>query len=189
MKLKTFSWITLGVGLAFSVIGFTMPFYALRMPAPGTAGIIGGADGPTYKFLMYNWLHGLPLVFVLFGVALVVTALFCFLFRKTVRKCCHWQTSLTALSLSAVGGAGLVCALECFTIAALSSPTRYPVAYPLSLAGGSVALVVFLVLIAWYFAQRSKRWSFRGVVIDVLTSILYLFSFSWTFICLVAAIR
>lgn len=188
MKLKTFRIIVLILGLIMAAVGFALPVIAFDSSG-AAGGIIGGAGGPTYEMLMFNLWDGLPFVLVLLGIPLALTGLVCLAFPKAVDKHCHIPTFLSAIGLSAVGGVGVVCFLEWFTIAALSSPKRYPVAYPLSIAVGSSAFLIFCALLAVYYLQRRKAPSVLGVILDVFTSIMYLPGCFWAVAYLAAILR
>lgn len=187
MKLKRIALLVLFSGVLLLAVGALMPvaywqFYASNNPG---AGIIGGADAPSYTFLLFSALDGLPFVLMLFGVSLILSAGFCLLFSKTVENHCHLTTSAISISLSACGGLGLVCAFVWFTIAIFGEVRRYPVEYPASVMLGASAFVVFLGLIALYFKVRMEKWSLKGFLIDVGMSILYLpgfcFAFMWLY--------
>ena len=87
MKLKQISLLTLLVGALFSIIGAIVPLIALQnYPFEnGAVGIIGGADTPTYEFVVFRIMDGWPFVAILFGITLIISALFCLIFSK--RKC------------------------------------------------------------------------------------------------------
>ena len=71
MKLKQISLLTLLVGALFSIIGAIVPLIALQNdPFQNSAvGIIGGADAPTYEFIVFHVMDGWPFVAVLFGIS------------------------------------------------------------------------------------------------------------------------
>lgn len=101
-----------------------------------------------------------------FGLALVICAVFALIFCKTTRQNCSWPTFAAALALSAVGGLGLVSGI---TLAFLS-PTKNPIAFPTYFSLATISLALFLGLIVLYCWLRSSRWSWKGVVLDVLVS-------------------
>lgn len=186
MKLKRIALLVLVIGLFLLLAGAVMPvvvwqYYISNNPG---AGIIGGAGAPTYTFLLFSVLDGLPLILVLFGIGAIISATYCLIFSKTVKNHCHLTTSAISLSLSACGGLGLVCALVWFSIVAFGETRRYPMEYPASMVLGASALVVFLGLIALYFKVRLEKWSLKGFLIDIGMSILYLpgFFFAFTYL-------
>ena len=174
--------VALGLGLLILLLGVSMPFVHFQTIAnDGAIGIIGGADGPTYFFFLFSLFNGLPFVFVLCGATIVITALLSLLLHSKVIKYCTLLTSAISLALSAVGGLGLTCAFLWFTIAAFGEMSRYPIAYPVSIAVGIGSLCTFIVLISLYLKHRRANWSWQGFVIDILTSILYLPAFFFVF--------
>lgn len=183
MKLKIFSICTLVLGVVLLLIGLGLPLWAVMNNTAETA-IIGGADAPTYWFLFFSLHDGLLSALALMGIAFVTSALFCFIFPKTLHNHCSLKTSALSVSLSVFGGLGLVCYFFFISIAAFGSSSEYPVAYPLSILVGSLCLCAFLALLVFYFTVRIKNWSIKGAIIDVLTSILYFPAFFFAFIYL-----
>jgi hypothetical protein len=177
----------LGFGVLLLMVGVSIPLVYLEFAgaSSGATGIIGGADGPTYSFLLFGLLDGLPFVLVLFGAALITSALFCLLLQTTVKAYCGVKTSIISLGLSAAGGLGLTCAFLWLSIVAFGNVDRYPIAYPASIAIGLGSFCAFVALIGLYLNERRQHWSWKGFVIDILTSILYLpaffFGLSWIF--------
>ena len=112
---------------------------------------------------------------ILLVAAVLLTVGFRRLFPRTVRAHCYFLTTLLSLGLSAVGGAGLSCALWWFSIVLWNDMDRYPIEYPTSIMGGFLCLCVFVVLMRLYTAART--WSWRGALLDGLTAVLYLPSF------------
>ncbi len=111
---------------------------------------------------------------ILIGITLILTVLFCIIFKKTVKNNCTVKTTAISLGLSLSGALGLVCFFVWLPIAYFGEVSLYPISYPVSIIGAYLCLVVFLSLCAWYIFCRIKNKSFKGVVIDVLTSALYL---------------
>ena len=183
MKLKQMSLLTLLTGVLFSIIGVIIPFITLKNYTyqNGAIGIIGGADTPTYEFVVFRILNGWPFVTILFGSALIISALFCLIFSKTVKNNCSVKTTVLSLGLSAVGAAGLVCAFLWFTIVSFGEMSKHPIEYPVSVLLGIISFLGFIVLIALYLKIRKTNWSIKGFIIDVLTSIIYLPTFFFAF--------
>lgn len=169
--------IVLICGVVLLALGFGLPIVAMQGADPAATGIIGGADAPTYQFLLFNIFDGLMPVLVAFGISIVISSGFCLVFSKTVMKHCGIRTSAISLGLSCVGGAGLVCFMVWF----FAEASKHPIEYPASMAGGLACLGVFSILIVLYFKTREEKCTAIGVVIDVLTSIVYLPAFFWLF--------
>jgi len=183
MKLKRFSLLALFAGVLIAVIGFVAPLIAMQNhSAPsGATGIIGGADAPTYRFIASRVMDGWPFYAMLLGITLVITALFCLIFSKTVKQNCGIMTTAISFGLSAVGAMGLLCFLIWFGITAFHEMSKHPISYPVSVSLGLACLLLFFGLIALYIDRRRKAWSSKGLCIDVLTSILYLPTFFCVF--------
>lgn len=180
MKLRRYAlWILL-LGIGVALVGLLTPIVYLRIVMHGgSSGIIGGMDGPTYWFILSRLYDGWPIAFILLGISVVISSGFCLLFSKTVNKHCNIKTSAISLSLSGVGATGLVCAFWCFAIGALGGVSKHPIEFPVTMLFGVLCFLAFILLIGLYFMVRGKNWSIIGVIIDVLTSIVYLPAFFW----------
>lgn len=179
MKLRRYALWALLSGIGVFLLGFVGPVcLEIAMHGPST-GIVGGADGPTYWFILSRLYDGWPIALILLGISVVISSGFCLLFSKTVNKHCNIKTSAISLGLSGVGAAGLVCALWCFAIVMFDGSSKFPIEYPVSISLGVLCFLAFILLIGLYFMVRGKNWSIIGVIIDVLTSIVYLPAFFW----------
>ena len=183
MKLKQISLLTLLTGVLFSIIGVIIPFITLKnyTSQNGAIGIIGGADTPTYEFVVFRILNGWTFVIILFGITLIISALFCLIFSKTVKNNCSIKTTVLSLGLSAVGALGLVCVFLWLSIVSFGEMSKHPIEYPVSVLLGIISFFGFIVLIAIYLKTRKTNWSIKGFIIDVLTSIIYLPTFFFAF--------
>lgn len=177
MKLKRNALLVLILGFIILLIGAAMPFaywmnYTERY---GSVGIIGGADvPPTYWFWLYALFSGLPMVLVVVGITLLLSSAFCLAFSKTVKSHCRLKTTAISLGLSGSFVLGCICAFIWFTIAAFGEMSTYPVEYPVSIMLGVLCFVAFVLLAILYCKSRKTNWSIKGVMIDVLTGIVYL---------------
>ena len=176
MKARRFPLIVLLVGLLLTTVGLVLPIIFIRTGGAAIS-IIGGADAPTYWYIVRKALGGFPLWLDLLGAAMILTSLPAVIFPNTFQKACSLKTSSIALGLSAIGGLGLTCALYCLALAAFNERSRHPIGYPLSLAAGMISLCAFLLMICLYFMARGKKPSIFGFVYDVICSILYLPAF------------
>lgn len=174
--MKKVAIIGLIVGLVLVAVGATVPLYALSFfePSSEAIGIIGGADGPTAIFITSRIFFGSFLgVLITLGIPLVLISLFCLIFPSFVQKNCCLKTTAIALLLSATGGMGLNC-VGAWLGVAMESVKKHPIAYPASIIGGALCLVLFLALIVFYCIERAKNLKAAGIVFDVLTSVIYL---------------
>ena len=166
-----------------SFFGFITPlvYWTNYTSKNGAVGIIGGADAPTYTFMLSALFDGLPFVLILLGISLVVSAGFCLIFSNTVKKHCNIYTSVISLGLSGVGALGLVCAFLWFSIVSFGEMSKNPIEYSVSILLGIVCFFAFVVLIAIYLKSRKINWSIKGFCIDIFTSIIYLPTFFFVF--------
>ena len=174
MKLKRYAlWVLLS-GIGVFLLGSVIPFVTARHAGMG---IIGGADWPTYQFLLSRAFNGWPIAFILLGISVAISSGFCLLFSRTVSTHCNIKTSAISLGLSGTGALGVCCVLWWVTLTAFGEASKHPVEYPVSVVLGMLSFMVFVFLIGLYFIVRRKNWSIKGIVLDVLTSLLYLPSF------------
>ncbi len=107
------------------------------------------------------------------GVSFLLIALFCFIFYKTTRKCCTLPTALFALGLSGAGTAGLVCLLFWFAACSFGEAYRHPILYPCSVGFGMLSFFLVILFLMLYVVFRQKHWSFRGLLLDFATTLLF----------------
>ena len=178
MKLKRYAlWILL-LGIGVALVGLLTPIVYLRIVMHGgSSGIIGGMDGPTYWFILSRLYDGWPIALILLGISVVISSGFCLLLSRTVSTHCNIKTSAISLGLSGTGALGVFCVLWWVTLAAFGEASKHPVEYPVSVVLGMLSFMAFVFLIGLYFIVRRKNWSIKGIVLDVLTSLLYLPSF------------
>lgn len=172
------SLIALACGMLLVVVGVLMPlilFLTVVNRADASAGIIGGADGPTAIFLTPQlFSSSLFAVLIWIGSALIISALFCLVFRKTVKEHCGKKTSLLSLILSADIAFGAYCFMIWLAIVIFNSVKVFPIARALSIIFGVLSFVAAVLLLILYIRERKKRPSAKGVVIDILLLILCL---------------
>ncbi len=87
MKLKKISVIALIVGALTVVASLAYPIVMLniRIAQKGPIAIIGGADMPIFRHLYMSCWSGWPMVITFLGAAVMLSALFCLIFNKTVK--------------------------------------------------------------------------------------------------------
>ena len=183
MKLKTFSALTGIAGLIALFASAVMPFVYMKEVLHGGIDIVGGADGPTYRYIIEGRMGGWPVFFMLAGIALVLTALFCLIFSNTVRKHCRIPTTLLALGMSASGMLGLASLLEWAAMFAFGDFHKYPIRHPVCVITGMLCACLLTWLAVLYYRVRRKHWSGVGFALDIVTGVLYLPGFLWFIGC------
>lgn len=173
------SLIALFCGIFLIAVGILIPVISVLIigSAGGSVGIIGGADGPSAIYLSSQLLSGFPFVLILFGTAIVLSSLFCLIFRKTVKEHCSIKTSILSLALSAVGALGMFCFIEWLIIVGWNSMKFYPIVYYASIIIGIISLITAILLLVLYITERKKQPSVKGIIIDVLLMLLYFMAF------------
>lgn len=125
-----------------------------------------GYEIPERSFL-FSWRH----LLLLFGCALMLCGLFCFIFTKTVKNSLNFSTTVISLLISGMCSGGFYCFL---VLALLENHSKHPITYPV---GMSLLLISFFslpALLRAYFAIRQKHCSIKGIIIDILTSIIFM---------------
>lgn len=178
MKLQTFSWLCLAIGLVFLGIGLAVPAFAMQNGA--SVGIVGGADSPTYSFMLFRYADGLLIALALLGLAFFISSLFCLLFPSTVIKHCNAATSAIALGLSAACASGTACCLLLISTLVMTNPSRHPIRYPVSIILGFISLAAIVFLLLLYFKARKKQVSAKGIVVDAATAFLFFPAFIYS---------
>jgi hypothetical protein len=76
MKSKRNAIILLIIGAIIFLAGIVVPIVSMRIYTSqhGAIGIIGGADGPTAIYLTSRLFSGMPIIFMLLGLGLIVSA-------------------------------------------------------------------------------------------------------------------
>ena len=175
MKLKNVSHCSLGMGAALLLCGLILPF------AVYSGGTIGGADGPTFRFLVFHRLHSLPVALVLLGSAMLMTGLVCLLGKRIVRENCTAVTSLLALTVSALLALELCCGLLFIASVAFGGAERHPRAIPVSIFGGGVSFLGLCYFGYRYLVKRKSSPARKGVLLDILLCAVYLPGFIYLF--------
>ena len=174
MKIKIFSTIVFLFGIFSLFIKNIVPEWILKIYADAKGiSLLSDTNSITIKFFITNWSY----LFLCLGCALIMTAMFCFLFTQTVKNTCTLATSAISIGLSAIGGMGVYCVLVWFSTVAFGEQHKYPITYPTSIILGMFCFFLFIVLAVIYFYIKQKKQSLKGFVIDILTSIIYLPTF------------
>ncbi len=178
MTRKTIARLCVTAGVLLITVGLIVPFFAMMTTSvSGSMGIIGGASLPTYLFVLTRFADGLLFTLALLGVPLLLTGVFCTVFPKTVDTHCHAATTALAMGLSLVGAGGLACVAIWIGIVTFHEMALYPIAYPFSIGMGMLCLLAFIGLLYAYIKARKRVGSWRGLVLDMMTAVLYLPAF------------
>lgn len=173
-KYKIYSTIALISGLLLALVSVLVPIIKLSNYTAQnvSVGIIGGADASTLRFIFWHGYGGDNMVIpIIFGIALFLAGMFCLIFSKAVFYNCTVKTTLLSLTTSFFGASGLVCFFIWFSIVAFGEMSKHPISYPISIIGGAISLLAFIILIFFYIKARSAKMSAKGTIIDILTSI------------------
>ena len=183
MNLKKFSLIALSSGIFATVLGLIIPFIAIinRTNRNGAIGIIGGADIPTYRLLLWFVSSSWTLCLVYFGIALILTALFCLIFKKSVNENCTIKTSAISFCLSAVSAAAVTFGFMCLQIITYGMITDYSARFAIGVIISVIFLALSALLVYLYIKQRKGMMTVRGILIDILTVMVYFPTFSFVF--------
>ena len=165
-------------GVLLLIVGGILPFVAMinaDIQSP-SVGIIGGADGPTAVLVTRSIISPVSIMLSL-GGALLLNGLIFLIFRRTVKENCSVKTSAAAIGLLAstiLAFYSMLSLLSCFF---LSDPKDHPVRFPFSMVVAVVAFLALCGLLYLYVSLRRKKASFKGVLIDIITSALYMPAF------------
>ena len=143
----------------------------------GSIGIIGGADGPTAIYVTSQLLGGRSLLLLILGLTLFFCGGFCLVFKRTVTNVCRLNTTALSLIISFFGASGLSCFFIWYSIIVFHEMSKHPITYPLSIIGGILSLVAFIITIILYIKVRKENFKIKGIVVDIITSIITLPTF------------
>ena len=178
-KFKIYSSISLISGLLIVLVSVLVPIIKLsnRTAQHGSIGIIGGADGPTAIYLTSHLLGERLLFIFVLGLTLFLCGGFCLVFKRTVTNNCRLKTTALSLIISFFGASGLSCFFIWYSIVTFLEMSMHPIAYPLSIIGGILSLVTFIIAIILYIKARKEHFKIKGIVVDIITSIITLPTF------------
>ena len=177
-KFKIYSSIALISGSFLALASVLVPIIKLSnyTSQNGSIGIIGGADKPTLLFLL-KYSEGHLLFALILGLTLFLCGGFCLIFKRTVTNVCRLKTTALSLIISFFGAAGLSCFFIWYSIIVFHEMSKHPISYPLSIIGGILSFVAFIITIILYIKARKENFKIKGIVIDILTSIITLPTF------------
>ena len=177
-KFKIYSSIALISGLFLALASVLVPIIKLSnyTAQNGSVGVIGGADAPTLLFLL-RYSDGHLLFALILGLTLFLCGGFCLVFKRTVTNNCRLKTTALSLIISFFGASGLVSFFIWYSIVAFLEMSKHPISYPLSIIGGIFSLVAFIITIILYIKARKENFKIKGIVVDIITSIITLPTF------------
>lgn len=161
MKFKMFSRILCWCGVGIILLAF-FPHVVLAL----------SASNEVYGIL--KTIIGASRLMLVFGIPLSITGAIWHRHGWGERPACPLRTSLVTVGLSAVGALGLECLFHVFVMAVFGERHLHPRAYPFYLSVGFASGAIFLLLISLYISCRKNNWSLKGVLFDILISILLL---------------
>ena len=175
-KFKIYSSIALILGLLLALVSVLVPIIKINefTAQNGSIGIIGGADGPTAIYLTSHLLDGNLLFTLILGLTLFLSGAFCLIFKRVVINNCSLKTTALSLIISFFGATGLVCFFIWYSIVAFHEMSIHPIAYPLSIFAGLLSLIAYATTIIFYIRVRKTNLKPKGIIIDILTSIITL---------------
>ena len=178
-KFKIYSSVCLISGLLLVLASVLVPIikFSNYTAQNGSIGIIGGADGPTAIYLTSRLLGERLLFALILGLTLFLCGGFCLVFKRTVTNNCRLKTTALSLIISFFGAAGLSCFLIWYSIVVFHEMSEHPISYPLSIIGGIFSLVAFIITIILYIKARKENFKIKGIVVDIITSIITLPTF------------
>jgi len=177
-KFKIYSSSALISGLLLALASVLVPIIKLSnyTVQNGSVGIIGGADAPTLLFLL-RYSDGHLLFALILGLTLFLCSGFCLIFKRIVTNNCGLKTTVLSLIISFFGSSGLSCFFMWYSIVAFHEMPKHPISYPLSIIGGIFSLVAFIITIILYIKARKEHFKIKGIVVDIITSIITLPTF------------
>lgn len=175
-KIKICSSIVLILGLTLVLVSVLVPIIKFNnyTAQNGSIGIIGGADGPTAVYLTSRLLGGHLLFTLILGLTLFLYGVFCLIFGRAIINNCTLKTTALSLIISLFGASGLSCFFIWYSIVAFHEMSVHPIAYPCSIFAGLLSLIAFVTAIVFYVRARKANPKPKGIIIDILTSIIAL---------------
>lgn len=173
-KFKIYSSIALILGLLLALVSVLVPIikFSNYTAQNGSIGIIGGADGPTAIYITSHLLGGRLILTLILGLTLFLCGGFCLIFKRTVTNNCRLKTTALSLIISFFGASGVSCCFIWYSIVAFHEMSKHPISYPLSIIGGILSLVAFIITIIIYIKARKEHFKIKGIVVDIITSII-----------------
>lgn len=175
-KIKIYSFIALISGLLLVLASVLVPIIKFNnfTSQNGSIGIIGGADMPTLLFSLRYILGGQLLFTLILGLTLFLCGGFCLTFGRSVINNCSIKTTALSLIISFFGASGLACFFIWYSIVVFHEMSVHPIAYPVSIFAGLLSFIMFVAAIIFYIKVRKNNFKPKGIIIDILTSIITL---------------
>lgn len=116
----------------------------------------------------------LPELLTIAGIDFFVCGIIGLIFNTYLAKICTLKTTVTALAISSVISLGIWCCMSYISCFFLTAPDKHPVRYPASVILGGICFIVFCVLVCFYVKFRKINRTVKGVIVDILLTIIYL---------------
>ena len=180
-KFKICSSIALILGLLLALVSVLVPIIKINefTAQNGSVGLFVVADGPTAIYLTSHLLDGNLLFSFILGLTLFLCGGFCLIFGRVVINNCSLKTTALSLIISFFGASGLACFFIWYSIVVFHEMSKHPLSYPLSIIGGMGSLVAFVATIVFYIRARKENLKIKGIILDIITSIITLPTFFW----------
>lgn len=174
-RIKMYSLIAIVLGLTLVLVSVLVPIIKINefTAQNGSIGIIGGAGTPTLLFSL-KYSDGALLFAFILGLTLFLCGVFCLIFKRVVINNCGLRTTALSLVISLFGASGLSCFFIWYSIVVFHEMSVPPIAYPLSIFAGLLSPIGFVTAIIFYMRVRKTNLKHKGIIIDVLTSIITL---------------
>lgn len=171
MYTKKCTALILSMGILISAIGIVLP--AMLVLSAPSIGIIGGADGPSYWFLLGNGCYHIPAFLISIGFTVFIIGLYGLFLEKALTRYSSPVFTLLSFGISIMIAGGTVCLLTFMMVVAFSNEIhQYPIAGPASALGCFLAFVGIVVLLAFYCKYRKEKMSIKGILLDILLVVL-----------------
>ena len=178
--MKKSALIVLIVSLLLVFVGLHFTgLLSARLP-DSDIGIIGGANHPTVNFYIRKMINSAYGLLILFGIPTAFCSLFALIFSRAVKKNCSLPTAATAISLSACASLGIYLLFVFAMCFIMTSPSKNPITFSVSVCVGMMALIGFILLTALYCKLRGKKASVPGLFLDAALALIYMPAFFLT---------
>lgn len=168
---KISSIIATAAGLVILIFYLVVPiiiFASGRDPYPSLR-IVTGADTSFFWHFLFSS-HSLSRI--IFGATLLLLGVLGLIFRKSIFENSNKKRSLLTLSTSFFGGLGFASLLFWFVTVTSNRIKFSPIGYPTSIVVGFLSLFAVIISIVLYVREQKKDLKIKGIIIEVLATII-----------------